>query len=133
MILNPKEIAEAENQLIKGGLNPEPLMDEAGLGIAQAISQFFPNPGTLIVFVGNGHNGGDALVAAKHLKKSGWIIQLRLAASPDKLKPLTAKKLQQFTATSGGRASMPRLKWRQPTNASTANPQRHPPIEGNPI
>ena len=96
MILNPEEIAEAENQLIKGGLNPEPLMDEAGLGIAQAISQFFPNPGTLIVFVGNGHNGGDALVAAKHLKKSGWITQLRLAASPDKLKPLTAKKLQQF-------------------------------------
>jgi len=96
MILNPEEIAEAENQLIQGGLNPEPLMDEAGLGIAKAISQFFPKPGTLITFVGNGHNGGDALVAAKHLKKSGWITQLRLADSPDKLKPLTTKKLQQF-------------------------------------
>ena len=52
MILNPEEIAEAENQLIAGGLNPEPLMDEAGQGIAKAVSQFFPNPGTLIVFVG---------------------------------------------------------------------------------
>ena len=57
MILNPEEIAEAENQLIAGGLNPEPLMDEAGQGIAKAVSQFFPNPGTLIVFVGSGHNG----------------------------------------------------------------------------
>ena len=96
MILNPEEIAEAENQLIAGGLNPEPLMDEAGQGIAKAVSQFFPNPGTLIVFVGSGHNGGDALVAAKHLKKDGWITQLRLATSPDQLKPLTTKKLHQF-------------------------------------
>ena len=71
MILNPEEIAEAENQLIEGGLSPEMLMDDAGLGIARAVSQFFSNPGTLIVFVGNGHNGGDALVAAKHLKKNG--------------------------------------------------------------
>ncbi|HIL54101.1 MAG TPA: NAD(P)H-hydrate dehydratase [Verrucomicrobia bacterium] len=96
MILNPEEIAEAENQLIAGGVNPEPLMDEAGLGIAKAVSQFFPNPGTLIVFIGSGHNGGDALVAAKHLKKNGWITQLRLVTSPDQLKPLTAKKLHQF-------------------------------------
>ena len=96
MILNPEEIAEAENQLIAGGINPEALMDEAGLGIAKAASQFFPNPGTLIVFVGSGHNGGDALVAAKHLKKYGWITQLRLATSPDQLKPLTTKKLHQF-------------------------------------
>lgn len=96
MILNPEEIAEAENQLIEGGLSPEILMDDAGLGIAKAVSQFFSNPGTLIVFVGNGHNGGDALVAAKHLKKNGWITQLRFATSPDQLKPLTTKKLQQF-------------------------------------
>ncbi len=92
MILNPEEIAEAENQLIEGGLNPEPLMDEAGLGIAKAVSQFFPNPGTLIVFIGSGHNGGDALVAAKHLKKNGWTTQLRLATSPDQLKPLTTNR-----------------------------------------
>ena len=68
-------------------------MDEAGLGIAKAVSQFFPNPGTLIIFIGSGHNGGDALVAAKHLKKNGWITQLRLATSPDSAEATHCKKI----------------------------------------
>ena len=54
MILNPQEMVEAERHLIEGGINPESLMDEAGLGIANAVSQFFPQPGTLFVFVGHG-------------------------------------------------------------------------------
>ena len=65
MILNPSEMIEAERQLFENGISPESLMDEAGLGIANAISQFYPEPGNLIVFLGHGHNGGDALVAAR--------------------------------------------------------------------
>ena len=96
MILDPQEMLKAERHLIEGGINPESLMDEAGLGIANAVSQFFPEPGNLIVFVGHGHNGGDALVAARFLKIRGWIVQLKLVTSIDRLKPLTRKKLQQF-------------------------------------
>ena len=102
MILTPQEIAEAEHQLIEGGLNPEALMEEAGLGIANAVRQFFPKPGTLISFVGSGHNGGDALVAARHLKKRGWATQLRFITSPNDLKPLTKRKLQQFERGKNG-------------------------------
>ena len=36
MILDPQEILKAERHLIEGGINPESLMDEAGLGIANA-------------------------------------------------------------------------------------------------
>ena len=96
MILNPSEMIEAERQLFESGISPESLMDEAGLGIANAISQFYPEPGNLIVFFGHGHNGGDALVAARFLKIRGWVIQLKMVTSLDKLKPLTKKKLQQF-------------------------------------
>ena len=96
MILDPQEMLKAERHLIEGGINPESLMDEAGLGIANTVSQFFPEPGNLIVFVGHGHNGGDALVAARFLKIRGWIVQLKLVTSIDRLKPLTRKKLQQF-------------------------------------
>ena len=46
MILNPSEMIEAERQLFESGISPESLMDEAGLGIANAISQFYPEPGT---------------------------------------------------------------------------------------
>ena len=96
MILDPQEMVEAERHLIEGGVNPESLMDEAGLGIANAVSQFFPQPGTLFVFVGHGHNGGDALVAARHLKARGWITELKFATSLNNLKPLTSKKLHEF-------------------------------------
>lgn len=96
MILTPKEMAEAEQQLFASGAEAEPLMEEAGEKIAAAIRQFFRSPGTLVAFAGNGHNGGDALVAARHLKESGWKIRLHLAGSSESLKPLTGKKLEEL-------------------------------------
>ncbi len=103
MILTPKEMAEAEQQLLAAGEDAEPLMEAAGEKIATAIRQFFPTSGTLIAFAGNGHNGGDALVAARHLKQSGWEIRLHLADSIDSLKPLTGKKLEELGPTPGYR------------------------------
>ncbi|MFP6874217.1 MAG: NAD(P)H-hydrate dehydratase [Verrucomicrobiales bacterium] len=96
MILSPKEMAEAEQQLLASEGEAELLMDEAGEKIAAAIRQFFASPGTVVAFAGNGHNGGDALVAARHLKESGWDTRLQLAGSTDSLKPLTGKKLEQL-------------------------------------
>ena len=96
MILTPKEMAKAEQELLSEEQDAEPLMEDAGKQIAAAIRQFFGNPGTLVAFVGNGHNGGDALVAARHLKKSGWDIRLHLAGSTGSLKALTAKKLEEL-------------------------------------
>lgn len=103
MILTPKEMAEAEQKLLAAGEEAEPLMEAAGEKIAAAIRQFFPVPGTLIAFAGNGHNGGDALVAARHLKQSGWEIRLHLAGSSSSLKPLTAKKLEELGTNPGCR------------------------------
>jgi hydroxyethylthiazole kinase-like uncharacterized protein yjeF len=96
MILSPKEMSEAEQQLLAREEEAEPLMDQAGEKIAGAISQFFTTPGTLVAFAGNGHNGGDALVAARHLSESGWDTRLQLTGSADSLKPLTGKKLEQL-------------------------------------
>ena len=69
-------------------------MDIAGEGIARCIRQFFPKPGTLLVFCGKGHNGGDALVAARHLRSFGWRVQVRCTFSPDELAPLTLRNLR---------------------------------------
>ena len=96
MILTPKEMAKAEQELLSEEQDAEPLMEDAGKQIAAAIRQFFGNPGTLVAFAGNGHNGGDALVAARHLKESGWDIRLHLAGSTGSLKALTAKKLEEL-------------------------------------
>jgi len=98
MILTPEEMGAAEELLFAGGAEAEPLMDRAGEGIGTGIEQFFPHPGTCVAFVGDGHNGGDALVALRHLRDSGWQTAVRLVGDPDSLRPLTRKKLDQLGA-----------------------------------
>ena len=69
-------------------------MEIAGKGIAKSIIQFFPEAGTLVVYCGKGNNGGDALVAARHLAEAGWRVVLRLAAPADELAPLARRNLE---------------------------------------
>jgi len=85
---------EAEQAAFSRGETSEGLMDIAGEGIARCIRQFFPKPGTLLVFCGKGHNGGDALVAARHLHSLGWRVQVRCPFSPDELAALTLRNLR---------------------------------------
>jgi NAD(P)H-hydrate epimerase len=84
----------AEKAAFARGVDVEKLMDQAGAGVARAVQQFFPRPQRCIVFAGKGHNGGDALVAAEHLKRSGWKIDIRLAFPEEDCGELTRKKLQ---------------------------------------
>lgn len=57
-----------------GGFTLEQLMELAGLSVAQAIFNQRPPPGKVLVLVGPGNNGGDGLVAARHLKLFGYDI-----------------------------------------------------------
>src|SRR5687767_5312117 len=86
----------AEEAAFASGVEVEALMDRAGAGIAGAIRKFFPDPGKAIVFVGKGHNGGDALVAAALLKQAGWEIDLRLIFPEADCVELTRKKIADF-------------------------------------
>ncbi|PYK95115.1 MAG: hypothetical protein DME36_03135 [Verrucomicrobia bacterium] len=93
-ILNSAQMRHAEEAAFARGIEVETLMDEAGVGIARAVRKFFPHPGTCFVYAGKGHNGGDALVAAEHLKRAGWKIDLHLAYPESECGELTRKKLQ---------------------------------------
>lgn len=86
----------AEEAAFSSGVEVEALMDRAGAGLAATVRQFFPRPGRAIVFAGKGHNGGDALVAAAHLKQAGWEIDLRLAFAESDCAELTRKKLGEL-------------------------------------
>lgn len=68
-------------------------MEEAGRQIAAAILRFCPTPGEARIVYGKGHNGGDALVAARYLLESGWRIILHSAFPEADLAPLTAQHL----------------------------------------
>ena len=92
-IVSAAAMRAAEEAAFARGVEVEALMDQAGAGVARCIREVFPNPGTAIVFAGKGHNGGDALVAAACLKKSGWEIDLRLIFPEEECAELTRKKI----------------------------------------
>ena len=92
-IVGSAEMRAAEQAAFARGVAVEALMDQAGEGVARAVQQFFPTPGTCAVYAGKGHNGGDALVAAEFLQRDGWNIELHAAFSEKECSQLTRTKL----------------------------------------
>ncbi|PZR75604.1 MAG: NAD(P)H-hydrate epimerase, partial [Chthoniobacterales bacterium] len=87
---------QAESAAFARGISAEALMDVAGAGIARFVQQFFPKPGRCLVFAGKGNNGGDALVAAAHLKRAGWQTDVCLAYPEAQCAELLRKKITEF-------------------------------------
>jgi len=92
-ILTSAQMRAAEEAAFSSGVQVEALMDQAGAGVAQAVTKFFPKPGKCIVFAGKGHNAGDSLVAADCLRRLGWKIEVRLAFKQEDCSELMRKKL----------------------------------------
>lgn len=96
MIVTCQEMRELEQRAFAAGATAEHLMEDAGAKIAATVRQFFPEPGVCRVVFGKGHNGGDALVAARYLKAAGWEIVLEEVFPVEDLAELTRMKLEQF-------------------------------------
>jgi NAD(P)H-hydrate epimerase len=92
MLVTCSQMRALEESAFASGHTAEALMEEAGAQIAAAVRQFFFLPGRCVVFAGKGHNGGDALVAARHLQQHGWEITVREIFPRDQAAPLTQKK-----------------------------------------
>lgn len=87
------EMRSIENAAIENGWPEERLMESAGERLAHAFSRFFPTPGTVVAYLGKGHNAGDALVALRFLRDNfHWKIAIRPAFPPEKWAPLTRVK-----------------------------------------
>jgi ADP-dependent NAD(P)H-hydrate dehydratase / NAD(P)H-hydrate epimerase len=102
-VVSAAEMRAAEEAAFARGIEVEALMDEAGAGVARAVQHFFPPAGACIVYAGKGHNGGDALVAAEHLQRDGWKIDVRLPFPEDDCSELTRKKLAALRESESGR------------------------------
>ena len=96
MILTCAEMQALEARALAAGVSAERLMEEAGAEIAAAVRQFFPHAGKCVVAFGKGHNGGDALVAARLLALRGWQLELRPAFAAAEWAPLTARKHREL-------------------------------------
>lgn len=90
------QMRSMEQSLFAKGVDAATLMAQAGWGIACSVRKFFPNPGTLHVYLGKGHNAGDALSAAQHLRRWGWQIELHRVYPEIEWATLTRQQLREL-------------------------------------
>ena len=85
--LTKKEIAALDGAMISFGIDVPRMMELAGLFVAlKAASMAGNKRKRVLVLSGSGNNGGDALVAARHLINWGYEADIAFATSVAKLK-----------------------------------------------
>ena len=78
------------------------LMEKAGLALATLAGDLLQNSDDpILIIAGPGNNGGDALVAARHLKQSWHRVVVVLAGECDKLPPDAAAACAAWLAADG--------------------------------
>ncbi len=91
--VSTSEMRSLEDAAMADGWTEESLMELAGERFAHSIVGFFPAPGTIVAYLGKGHNAGDALVALRFLRdRFHWKIAIRAAFPAEKWAPLTRVK-----------------------------------------
>jgi NAD(P)H-hydrate epimerase len=69
--ISSKTAQDIDYNLLSQGYTIEQLMELSGLAVAQCVYNCMSNKNKILVCVGPGNNGGDALVAARHLAYFG--------------------------------------------------------------
>ncbi len=75
---------QIEAQALQGS-TPGALMERAGMAVARWALAMSPNANPIRIWCGPGNNGGDGLVAARHLHLAGQQVQVKLLARADQL------------------------------------------------
>jgi len=89
-------MGEADRWSIEqAGIPSLTLMEAAGRGLARATSELAGN-GPVTVVCGKGNNGGDGLVAARHLAESGFEVAVMLLGGRDDLSPDSRANLDRL-------------------------------------
>ena len=70
------------------------LMARAGLAVARLALALAPNEGTFWILCGPGNNGGDGLVAARHLHQQGQAVKVILLGVAERLPPDARQALE---------------------------------------
>ena len=79
IMLTQQEAKEFDNWLMSplgGSFTLPQLMELAGLTVATAIAKFYPDKRKIFIAAGPGNNGGDGIVAARHLSIFNYTVTL---------------------------------------------------------
>ena len=82
-IVTTDQMREIERRAAEVGLSPEVLMENAGLAVAHEVKKWLGSieGRHILILIGPGNNGGDGLVAARHLHDWGAKVYLYLPKS----------------------------------------------------
>src|SRR2546426_4648940 len=96
-MISPAEMRVLDRNAQYFGVSILELMENAGKAVADAARSEFAAAGkSVLVLCGTGNNGGDGLVAARHLAKDARVTVL-LARSPDQFAtPEAAKNFERL-------------------------------------
>lgn len=79
-VLKSEEMREVDRRAIQDlGIPSLLLMERAGLSVVEVIKREFPKAKRVLVVAGKGNNGGDGLVAVRHLSLLGYHVDYVLA------------------------------------------------------
>jgi len=80
-ILTAEAMAAVDRRAIEEVGIPGPvLMENAAIGLADAVGELYPEAEAVAIFCGPGNNGGDGLALARHLDGRGYEVAAFLAA-----------------------------------------------------
>jgi NAD(P)H-hydrate epimerase len=85
-------MAVADRAATTGAMTIAALMEAAGAAVAEAVCARW-SPRKTLVLCGPGNNGGDGLVAARHLLQQGWPVSVVLLGNPEKFTADAARQL----------------------------------------
>ncbi|ACO45939.1 bifunctional ADP-dependent NAD(P)H-hydrate dehydratase/NAD(P)H-hydrate epimerase [Deinococcus deserti] len=91
-VLTAAQASAVDQQLQRAGLL-DLAMEEAGSAVARLVQQQYP-AGRVLFLAGGGANGGDALVAARHLHVQGREVEVLALPARHRLTQLNRRRLQ---------------------------------------
>ncbi len=95
-VLNNEAMREADRHTIEDlGVPGLELMENAALGVVDALRDNYSEARRILVLCGRGNNGGDGLAAARLLAGGGLEIKVLLFADPEDLSPDAAENFRQ--------------------------------------
>jgi len=96
-ILTTQEMQSADTRTIEQcGVSLATLMENAGTAVASFVLKEIPWATRIVIFCGKGNNGGDGLVAARHLALAGRQLTVLLLGSIEEVKGEARENLDKL-------------------------------------
>ena len=102
LLVTAQEMRLLDRATIEGGhATGEALMERAGAGVVQAMeARYGPGLGLrVLILCGTGNNGGDGLVAARHLRARGAEVHVGVLGDPGRMRGEALVHLERLSAS----------------------------------